>query len=224
VLPASRHWRLLQRIHGPGAGQLSQRLAALTPAERDTLRFPHPEFLQILDPRPLLDESARLVRGLVAAGSSMRHSLPVSTTGTLCGLAWSGMWAGSSPTLPKTSASPSTLPPECIAEPPSQSRAVPDFLIAARPAQVGDHHEEYAVRAPFRSPMRSPRSTGQWTLGDTIRTGHSPCTALTSASDGDEWRRSKHFRRRQALIGHRPRDDVREPPPRSRARRRKLCR
>jgi len=63
VLPASRHWRLLQRIHGPGAGQLSQRLAALTPAERDTLRFPHPEFLQILDPRPLLDESARLGGG-----------------------------------------------------------------------------------------------------------------------------------------------------------------
>jgi hypothetical protein len=60
VLPASRHWRLLQRIHGPGAGQLSQRLAALTTAARDSLRFPHPEVLQILDPRPLLDEAARL--------------------------------------------------------------------------------------------------------------------------------------------------------------------
>lgn len=60
VLPASRHWRLLQRIHAPGAGQLSQVLAMLRPAERDALRFPHPEILQILDSRPLLDEAARL--------------------------------------------------------------------------------------------------------------------------------------------------------------------
>src|ERR1035441_7083782 len=45
VLPASRHWRLLQCIHGPGGGQLSPRPAALTPAARDTLRFSHPEVL-----------------------------------------------------------------------------------------------------------------------------------------------------------------------------------
>jgi hypothetical protein len=60
ALPSSRHWRLLQRIHVPSDGQLSQRLAAATPAARDALRFPHPEVLQVLDPRPLLDEAARL--------------------------------------------------------------------------------------------------------------------------------------------------------------------
>jgi hypothetical protein len=27
ALPASRHWRLLQRVHAPGHGQLSQVLA-----------------------------------------------------------------------------------------------------------------------------------------------------------------------------------------------------
>lgn len=31
ALTASRHWRLLQRIHAPGTGQLSQRLAARSP-------------------------------------------------------------------------------------------------------------------------------------------------------------------------------------------------
>ena len=60
VLPASRHWRLLQRIHAPGDGQLSQLLASLSPTDRDTIRFPHPEVLQILDPRPFLDEAAQL--------------------------------------------------------------------------------------------------------------------------------------------------------------------
>jgi hypothetical protein len=112
VLPASRHWRLLQRIHGPGTGQLSQRLAALAPAARDTLRFPHPEVLQILDPRPVLDEAARLGARFGGAGSSMRRSLPVSTTGMLCGSERSGMSAGCSPTLLKNSASRSTSPPE----------------------------------------------------------------------------------------------------------------
>ncbi len=60
ALPASRHWRLLQRIHAPAAGQLSSILTALRPADLDTIRFPHPEVLQVLDPRPLLDEAAQL--------------------------------------------------------------------------------------------------------------------------------------------------------------------
>jgi len=60
ALPASRHWRILQRIHAPGSGQISQVLAALTPAGRDSLRHPHPELLQILDPRPLLDDAAAI--------------------------------------------------------------------------------------------------------------------------------------------------------------------
>jgi hypothetical protein len=36
LLPTSRHWRLLQRVHAPGDGQLSRLLATLSPADRDT--------------------------------------------------------------------------------------------------------------------------------------------------------------------------------------------
>ena len=47
VLPASRHFRLLQRIHGPGTGQLTGILDRLSSAGRDSLRHPHPEVLHI---------------------------------------------------------------------------------------------------------------------------------------------------------------------------------
>ena len=60
VLPASRHWRLLQRVHAPGDGQLSQILAQLSDAGRDGIRHPHPEVFGVLDPRPLLDDAAAL--------------------------------------------------------------------------------------------------------------------------------------------------------------------
>lgn len=60
VLPTSRHWRLLQALHAPRQGQLSQLLATLTPTGRDAVRFPHPEVLLVLDSRPLLDEAAQL--------------------------------------------------------------------------------------------------------------------------------------------------------------------
>ncbi len=60
ALPASRHWRLLQRVHAPGDGQLSQILAQLSDAGRDGIRHPHPEVFCILDPRPLLDDAAAL--------------------------------------------------------------------------------------------------------------------------------------------------------------------
>lgn len=59
-LPAARHWRLLQRVHAPGSGQLSQLLAALPGGDLSVVRWPHPEVLQILDPRPLLDEAAQI--------------------------------------------------------------------------------------------------------------------------------------------------------------------
>ena len=85
VLPASRHFRLLQRIHNPGTGQLTGILDRLSPAGRDSLRHPHPEVLHILDPRPLLDEAASigarygtgglLVTETLAAGLAYGHQL-----------------------------------------------------------------------------------------------------------------------------------------------------
>jgi hypothetical protein len=60
VVPATCHYRLLQRIHAPGAGQLSALLAPLSAADRDTIRHPDPGLLQVLDPRPLLDEAAAI--------------------------------------------------------------------------------------------------------------------------------------------------------------------
>jgi hypothetical protein len=59
-LTATRHYRLLQRIHDPGSGRLSTILAHLSEAGRETIRNPHPEVLQVLDPRPLLDEAASI--------------------------------------------------------------------------------------------------------------------------------------------------------------------
>ena len=60
MLPTSRYWRTLQALHGAGGGQLSQMLVTLSPADLDGLRYPHPEVLQILDSRPLVDEAAQL--------------------------------------------------------------------------------------------------------------------------------------------------------------------
>jgi hypothetical protein len=60
ALPASRHWRLLQRVHAPGDGQLSTILGQLSEAGRDGIRHPHVEVLGVLDPRPLLDDAAAL--------------------------------------------------------------------------------------------------------------------------------------------------------------------
>lgn len=59
-LPASAHWRLLQRVHNPGPGRLTQLLASLPGDDLGVVRFPHPEVLAIIDPRPLLDHAARL--------------------------------------------------------------------------------------------------------------------------------------------------------------------
>jgi hypothetical protein len=56
LLPTSRHWRLLQALHGGRGGALSRRLGSLS----DALRYPYPEVLDVLDPRPFLDEAAML--------------------------------------------------------------------------------------------------------------------------------------------------------------------
>ena len=58
ALPTSAHWRLLQRVHAPGDGQLSQALRQLSPAALEVLRRPPSGVLEILDPRPLLDQAA----------------------------------------------------------------------------------------------------------------------------------------------------------------------
>lgn len=58
ALPTSRHWRLLQALHGSRQGQLSRLLDGFGPSARDGVRHPHPEVFGVLDPRPLLDEAA----------------------------------------------------------------------------------------------------------------------------------------------------------------------
>jgi len=60
ALTASRHWRLLQALHSPRGGQLSRVLSQLSEPDRAAERWPHPEVLRILDPRPMLDEAAAL--------------------------------------------------------------------------------------------------------------------------------------------------------------------
>lgn len=84
-LPASRHFRLLQRIHQPGSGQLTGILDRLPEPDRQAMRHPHPDILQVLDPRPLLDEAAAigaryrtgglLIVETLAAGLAYGHQL-----------------------------------------------------------------------------------------------------------------------------------------------------
>ena len=80
VLPASRHWRLLQALHGGRGGQLSRIISQLSSAGRDGLRYPHPEVLQVLDPRPLLDEAAILASRYGGTGLLIAESLATGLT------------------------------------------------------------------------------------------------------------------------------------------------
>jgi hypothetical protein len=75
VLPASRHWRLLQRVHGPATGQLSRPLANLPGGDLGVVRWPHPEVLQVLDPRPLLDEAAAIAARYNGTGLLIAETL-----------------------------------------------------------------------------------------------------------------------------------------------------
>ena len=65
ALPAYRHYRLLQRVHAPGTGQLT---SLLDETDLAAIRRPHPEVLQILDPGPLLDDAAAIGAAYNAAG------------------------------------------------------------------------------------------------------------------------------------------------------------
>jgi hypothetical protein len=60
ALPALGHWRLLQALHNPRGGQLTRILSLLPEPDRTALRWPHPEVIQVLDLRPLLDDAAQL--------------------------------------------------------------------------------------------------------------------------------------------------------------------
>jgi hypothetical protein len=84
ALPATRHWRLLQRVHAAGTGQLSRLLAALPGDDMGVVRWPHPEVLQVIDSRPPLDEAAAiaarfggglLIAETLAAGLNHEHQL-----------------------------------------------------------------------------------------------------------------------------------------------------
>lgn len=72
ALPAYRHYRLLQRIHAPGVGQLSQLLGD---ADQQAVRWPRPEVLQILDPRPLLDQATAIGAAYRSAGLLVGETL-----------------------------------------------------------------------------------------------------------------------------------------------------
>ena len=48
AITTSTHWRLLQRIHSPSGGQMSQALSALSPAGRAVLRQPVPAVLDVV--------------------------------------------------------------------------------------------------------------------------------------------------------------------------------
>jgi hypothetical protein len=80
LLPTSRHWRLLQRVHAPGDGQLSRLLATLSPADRDTIRFPHPEVLQVADARPFLDKAAEIAARFGGTGWLTAETLAAGLT------------------------------------------------------------------------------------------------------------------------------------------------
>lgn len=75
ALTAGHHWRLLQALHGGRGGQLSRLFADASPAVRSAVRFPHPEVLFVLDPRPLLDEAAQIAARYGGTGLLVAESL-----------------------------------------------------------------------------------------------------------------------------------------------------
>jgi hypothetical protein len=86
-LPASRHWRLWLRVHSPSSGQLSRLLAALPGDDTGVIRHPHPDVLQVLHPRPLLDDAAAIAARLRTSGLLIAETLGVAFGGQL----WFGL-------------------------------------------------------------------------------------------------------------------------------------
>jgi len=118
AITAGTHWRLLRRLHGPSGGQLSQILAALSPTDRETIRFPHPEVLSVLDSRPLLDEAAQIAVRYGGTGWLVAETLAAGLTyGRALYSGPSAMSAGHSAPPPTTSTSRSPSPAELIPSP-----------------------------------------------------------------------------------------------------------
>ena len=80
ALPASQHWRLLQALHAPKGGRLSQILSLLPEAERDVVRRPRPEVFQVVDPRPLLDDAAAIAARYGGTGLLIAETLAAGLT------------------------------------------------------------------------------------------------------------------------------------------------
>jgi hypothetical protein len=59
----------------PGSGQLSRLLAALPGGDLAVIRWPHPEVLQVLDPRPLLDDAAAIAARFGTSGLLIAETL-----------------------------------------------------------------------------------------------------------------------------------------------------
>jgi hypothetical protein len=76
------HWRILLRIHAPGTGQLSKVLRALSPADLGVLREPVPAVLEVLDPRPLLDQAVAVA---AAYGNTGWHVAETLVAGLIYG-------------------------------------------------------------------------------------------------------------------------------------------
>lgn len=87
LLPTSRHWRILQALHSGRGGVLSRILGQLSEPGRAVVRFPHPEALQVLDPRALLDEAARLAARFGNTGWPVAETL---AAGRRYGSLWFG--------------------------------------------------------------------------------------------------------------------------------------
>lgn len=75
ALTASAHWRILQRIHMPAGGQLTQAMSGLSDSGRSVLRRPSPKVLEIIDPRPLLDQAAQISAAYGGTGLLVAESI-----------------------------------------------------------------------------------------------------------------------------------------------------
>jgi len=91
ALPASRHWRLLQALHSPRSGRLSETLSLLPESDRAVIRQPDPAVFQVLDPRPLLDEAAVIAGRYGGTGLLIAETLAAGLT--MGGQLWFGIAA-----------------------------------------------------------------------------------------------------------------------------------